>query len=154
MLDPNKIRTMTKLAIMEEEEGTEMMKRISHRKIDYVFTGVFKGFVAGSVCFIIAMLLWFFYLWDDLNDFIVNLDFMQLMKDIGFRYLIFIAIYVAICAIVAFRTHTKGMQQRYIYLSYLKRLKSSYDQDRRDSTRRGQNKTKRTGNDRAEREDV
>ncbi len=126
MIDKKKVATMTKLAIMENREGRDMIKTVSYRKVDFVLTEIFRGALAGTVCFIMGLILWFFYLWDDLNDFIVGLDFVQLLKDIGIVFIIFMGAYLVICAIVAFRRHTKRMEQRYEYLSYLKELQYGY----------------------------
>ncbi len=130
MIDEKKVATMTKLAIMENREGADMVKTISYRKIDFVLTEIFRGAIAGTVCFLIGLVLWFFYLWDDLNDFIVGLDIMQLIGNIVLRYIIFMAAYLVICAIVAFRRHTRRMEQRYEYLSYLKELQYCYEYGR------------------------
>ncbi len=131
MIDQNKVATMTKIAILENRTGREMIKRISHRKIDYVFTEVFKGFVSGTVCYLLGLLLWFFYEWNSLNDLVAEGDIVQLLIDIGIRYVIFIAIYILICVFVAFRCHSMSMRQRYQYLSYLKTLKNYYAADRK-----------------------
>ncbi len=127
MLDKNRIATMTKLAIMEEHEGMEMMKVIRYRRVDYVLTEIFRGAIAGTVVFLLGLVLWFLYMWDDLNEFIVGLDLLALVWDIVLRYAIFMAAYLVICVIVALRRYKKRMGQRYEYLSDLKALKYYYD---------------------------
>ncbi len=126
MIDKKRVITMTKLAITEKREGREMMKVISYKKIDYVLTEIFKGALAGTVAFLLILVMWFFYMWDGLNDFIVGLDVVQLITDIVSRYIIFMAAYLVVVAIVAFRRHSKRMNQRYDYLSNLKVLRYAY----------------------------
>ncbi len=131
MIDEQKIAFMAKLAIMENKEGMDLMRVISHRKIDYVLTEIFRGAIAGTSCYVMMLVLWFCYIWDGLNDFVVGLDLVQLLIDIAFRYIIFIAIYLVICAVVALRRYKKRMDQRYDYLSCLKELKYTYYYDRK-----------------------
>ncbi len=128
---------MTKLAVMEKREGREMMKVISYKKVDYVLTEIFKGALAGTVAYLLILVLWFFYMWDGLNDFIVGLDVVQLIEDIVFRYIIFMAAYLVIVAIVAFRRHSKRMNQRYEYLSNLKVLRYSYSYGHKNGEKSG-----------------
>ncbi len=130
MVDPKKVSQMTKLAIMEKRQGEEMTKRISYRRIDYIFTAVFRGFVAGSVCYILGLVLWFCYIWEDLNGFVMSVDVMGLFRQLIVYYIIIIAIYVGICVLIAFRRYAKSMAFRYEYLNALKELKHSYDSDR------------------------
>ncbi len=130
MVDPEKVGQMTKLALMEKKQGEEMMKRISYRKIDYVLTGVFRGFVAGTVCYLLGLILWFCYIWEDLNAFVEGLDMIALIRRIIIYYIIVIAIYMVICVVIALRRYAKGMAFRYEYLNALKDLKHTYDSDR------------------------
>ncbi len=130
MVDPKKVSQMTKLAIMEKRQGEEMMRRISYRKIDYVLTAVFRGFVAGTVCYLVGLILWFCYIWEDLNEFVMGLDVMGLIERLVIYYIIILAVYLAICVLIAFRRHSKSMALRYEYLTALKDLKHTYDSDR------------------------
>ncbi len=130
-MDPERIKIMTKLAIMEQREGEEMMKICSYRRLDYMLTEMFRAFVAGSVCYILVLVLWFCYLWDTLNAFTADLDYLQFFRNIGKYYLISVLIYMGICALVAFFRHRKGMALRKTYRNYLKRLRASYRAERR-----------------------
>ncbi len=130
MVDPKKVRQMTKLAIMEKRQGTEMVRPISYRRIDYIFTAVFRGFIAGSVCYILGLVLWFCYIWEDLNEFMMGLDMMGLFRQLIIYYIIILAIYLGVCVLIAFRRYAKSMAFRTEYLNALKELKHSYDSDR------------------------
>ncbi len=150
MIDQRKVATMTKLAIMENREGKEMIRLCSHRKVDYVLTEVFKGFIAGTVTYALGLVLWFCYLWEDLNDFVASLDVGGLLWNIGLRYIIFMALYILVCVIIAYRRHTKRMGQRYVYLSYLKDLRNIYHLDRQTKT----SNSKKRRNDSRRREEA
>ncbi len=131
MIDQERVATMTKLAIMGKREGDNLVKLNSYRKYDYMLTQIFRGFVAGTVCYLLGLILWFCYLWDSLNDFVVNLDLLGLLTDIAVGYLIFMAIYLVICGFIGLRMHSRCRELRYQYTSYLRILKKSYDTERR-----------------------
>lgn len=55
MLNENKVKLMTKMAIYEKNEGRKMIKTAKFFKSDYVSLGVLKTVIASSVAFILII---------------------------------------------------------------------------------------------------
>lgn len=71
-------------------------------------------------------MLWLCSKWDDLNQYFANVDYMQLLKQTAIFYIIFMAGYLVLCALVAIYQHKKCRERRDQYLRYLHRLNKSY----------------------------
>ncbi len=143
MIVPERVSAMTKLAIMQEENGEEMTKLISYRRVDYMLTEGFRAFVAGSVCYIVGLILYFCYLWDDLNAFVADLDYMGFFWNLVLYYIVFVVIYITVCVLVAFWRHLQSQRLRYEYLTYLRTIRISYGSEQTAmNTRKDKKQTK------------
>ena len=57
MLNENKIKMMTKMAIYEKNEGRQMIKNSRYFKGDYVAFGVLRTLIATTFAYIIMVIL-------------------------------------------------------------------------------------------------
>ena len=130
MIEQNRVRQMARMAMMESEIGENVIQVCSYQRIDYVIMQILKGFVLGTVCFVALLLLWLAYLWDDLNAYFANADFSGFFEAVFLRYIVFMAVYLVICGIVAAVRYKKCWKQRTLYLKYLKRIQCSYASDK------------------------
>ncbi len=144
MIDQERVAIMTKLAITEQREGRELMRLCSYKRLDYILTEVFRAFVAGTVCYVLAMVLWFCYLWDNLNAFTAGLDYLQFFRSIGVYYLVALFIYMGLCALVAYFRHRQSAARRKRYLNLLRRLRVFYNAEEMPESRRESKKRKAT----------
>ena len=58
MLNENKIKMMTKMAIYEKNEGRQMIKNSRYFKGDYVAFGVLRTLIATTFAYIIMVILY------------------------------------------------------------------------------------------------
>ena len=126
MINQDRVREMNKMAILESGAGEKELKISTYRRADFVILQLVKGFVAGTVCFAAIVMLWLCSIWDDLNQYFANVDYMQLLKQTAIFYIIFMAGYLVLCALVAVYQHKKCRERRDQYLRYLHRLNKSY----------------------------
>lgn len=126
MINQERVRQMSRLAMMESDMGENVKRVCAYRRIDYVLMEIVKGFFAGTVCFAALLLLWFCFLWDDLNTFFADAQFeaffVTLLKDYGY----FMAIYFAVCAIVAVVKYNRCKKKKNRYLKCLQGLRKAY----------------------------
>ena len=123
MINQDRVREMNKMAILESGVGEKELKISTYRRADFVILQLVKGFVAGTVCFAAIVMLWLCSKWDDLNQYFANVDDMQ---QTAIFYIIFMAGYLVLCALVAIYQHKKCRERRDQYLRYLHRLNKSY----------------------------
>ncbi|MCD8230426.1 MAG: hypothetical protein LUD14_01140 [Clostridiales bacterium] len=126
MINQDRVRQMSRLAMMESDVGKNTIRVYSYRRIDYVIVQIVKGFFMGTVCFAAFMVLWLCYIWDDLNVYFADAQYMAFLVKVLTWYGRFMAVYLIICAIVAVVHFNRCRKKRTLYLRYLKRLRKSY----------------------------
>lgn len=132
MIDQYRVRQMSRLAMIESQTGKNIKKVCSYRKSDYVIMQVIQGFFIGTVCFAAVLVLVFCFLWDDLNVFFADAQYMDFLEKILIGYGVFMAVYLVICAFAALRRYRKYAKIRRLYLKYLKSLGKSYASENKE----------------------
>ena len=126
MINQDRVREMNKMAMLESGAGEKELKISTYRRTDFVILQRVKGFVAGTICFLIIVMLWLCSKWDDLNQYFASADYRQLLWHAAIFYIVFMAGYMVVCALVAVYQHKKCRERRDQYLRYLHRLNKSY----------------------------
>lgn len=125
MIDQERVREMTKLAAYEQREGKRYQMVNQYFRGDYVSRHLLKGFLSGTFCFGIFLLLWGVCHMEELLDNLSSIDFMQFGIAILIRYLFFLAVYLAaldIYANVCYAAGKKSMKRQYRRLKRLGRI--------------------------------
>ncbi|MCD7982534.1 MAG: hypothetical protein LUF32_09590 [Clostridiales bacterium] len=136
MIDQYRVRQMSRMAMLESEVGKNVIKICSYRRADYVIMQIIKGFFLGTVCFAAILTLVFCFLWDDLNTFFADAQYMEYARQILMGYIVFMAVYLVICALAAIHRYNRYGELRNQYLRYLNSLGRSYEADRRRHRRK------------------
>ncbi|MCD8301213.1 MAG: hypothetical protein LUC41_08650 [Clostridiales bacterium] len=126
MIDKESVRNMSRLAMLEDRESLEVIKTCSFKKIDFCIVQAVKGCVAGTVCFAAALGLWLLYIWDDVNTYFYDAQYMVFLKHVLGIYCIFMFIYLIICVLVALHRHKQCRGKRRRYMKYLRAIRNSY----------------------------
>ena len=126
MINQDRVREMNKMAMLESGAGEKELKISTYRRTDFVILKLVKGFVAGTICFLIIVMLWLCSKWDDLNLYFASADYRQLLWHAAIFYIVFMAGYMVVCSLVAVYQHKKCRERRDQYLRYLHRLNKSY----------------------------
>lgn len=126
MINQDRVRQMSRLAMLESDIGKNAIKVCSYRKADYVIMQIIKGFIAGTICFAALFLLWICFRWDDLNLFFSDAQFEDFFVQVLKGYGVFLAAYLVICGFVAVKIYNKCRKQKSLYLKYLNGLNKSY----------------------------
>lgn len=134
MINQDRVREMTRLAMLEKGSGERELKISTYRRSDYVILQMVKGFVLGTICFLAVLILWICSKWDDFNQYFAEMNYGVLIKEILVIYLIFIACYLVICAVAAVYRHKQCRDRRDLYLHYLHRLNKSYVAEEKENT--------------------
>jgi hypothetical protein len=93
MLNNNKIRLMTKLALYESKEGKEDIRLSKYYKTDYVRFQVIKSIISATLGYALILLLIFLYQFENIIRNAVSMDYKSVGMNILGIYIIFIAIY-------------------------------------------------------------
>lgn len=103
MINEQRTRMMTKLALYESKRGKKELQITRYAPGDYVTAHMLWSFVCGTIAFVIVLALWVLYNIEGLLIELFSMDIMHLAINILLVYIIFIGLYLGMC---------------YIYISY------------------------------------
>ena len=126
MVNQDRVRQMSRLAMLETQEGQEALSICSSRKPDYVILQIVKGVVAGTICFGILLVLWVLLMWDDLNTYFADAQFEIFLFDTLKGYAVFMGVYLFLCGLVAAMRYKRARVIRTKYIKGLNALNQSY----------------------------
>ncbi|MFR5601140.1 MAG: hypothetical protein ACLTKI_01695 [Lachnospiraceae bacterium] len=127
MLNEDKIKLMTGIAMFEKKEGKRIVSANRYFKSDYVSTYLLRSFFTYSFSFILGAAVWVLYSVDTLFD-MYDVD---VLMSLGIRaagiYLIGLAVYLLITSLVYSRRYDRANTKSKHYLVQLKRLNKRYE---------------------------
>ncbi len=103
MINEQRTRMMTKLALYESKRGKKELQITRYAPGDYVTAHMLWSFVCGTIAFVIVLVLWVLYNIESLLIELFSIDIMHLAINILLIYIIFMGLYL-------------GMY--YVYISY------------------------------------
>lgn len=131
MLNEEKVRLMTELAIFEENAGKKDISINGYFRGDYISFQVLKSAIYATIGFAVAFAMYILY---DLEDFLANLyklDIIAFSRDVCTKYFAVLAVYVLISYFVYAFRYTRAKKHLKRYAVNLRRLREIYSHDRR-----------------------
>lgn len=127
MVNENKVILMTKLASYEAHEGKKYLAIGRYFRSDYISLQLLKSLISGTLAFLVAVGMSVLY---DMEAFMKNFyqtsDMIQLIKEMGIKYLILMGIYMLISYVVAAYQYNRSRQSLKTYYGNLKKLSKYY----------------------------
>ena len=129
MLNEERIRSMTKLAIYETNEGKKIIPLSHYYKSDYVSKSLMKSFVYGTISFGIMFGMWMIYQMDNAKKSMFGGNLEEFIIQVILLYLIFMIIYLLITYIYASITFSKSKKSIKKYLALLKKVEKMHERE-------------------------
>ena len=129
MLNEERIRSMTKLAIYETNEGKKIIPLSHYYKSDYVSKSLMKSFVYGTISFGIMLGMWMIYQMDNAKKSLFGGNLEQFMIQIILLYLIFVIFYLLITYIYASVTFSRSKKSIKKYQALLKKVEKMHERE-------------------------
>ena len=130
MLNEEKVRYMTELAIFEKNEGKKIFPINRYFKKDYVGGQMFRSFFGYTFCYCLLLLMWVLYKLDELlNDMSID-EILRAGERWGIIYVAGLAVYLFITWSVYAKRYDYASRSQTMYASKLKHLLKRYDKDR------------------------
>lgn len=120
---------MVQLQAFENRKGKEYFPIIKYFRRDYVGLHLLKGFVCGTVCYGLLLLMWGLYYMEELMESIHTMDLKQFAVDVLLRYLAFLVVYLIGVFVYANSKYTRARKEVRGYSRHLKRLIGSFERD-------------------------
>ncbi len=133
MLNTNKVRLMTKLALYETKEGKEDIRLSKYYKTDYVRYQVIKSIICATVGYICILLLSFMYKSEYLIANAVTLDYRTLSIYVLGIYVIVASLYGLVAWVGYSIKYDISRKKLSKYYKLLKRLNKVYNDENTES---------------------
>lgn len=117
MLNENKVKLMTKMAIYEKNEGKKMLRTARFFKTDYVSLGVLKTVISSSIAFVLIALM---FLIGNVQNFASTVDGAMDYTLIGGKFVGYYVGFVVLCCVIT------GIVYAYQYDESRKELKKYF----------------------------
>lgn len=127
MLNEDKIKLMTSIAMFEKREGKHIVPANRFFRSDYISGRMMRSFFAYTVCFILCALIWVLYSMERL------LNVMELNEVMGAArmgvivYVAGLVLYLIITGLVSSKRYEYARRGMRVYIAKLKRLEKRYD---------------------------
>lgn len=136
MVNEDKVKLMTKLAIYESTKGKKQLNISKYYKRDYVRYNMFKTAVTATLAFFMIL---GGYILINAEELLLKLNEMDLLHEatkLGIIYAVFVIGYMVIARLVYARKYEKVKPDVIIYNHYLKKLKEMYDKEEKEMKER------------------
>ena len=127
MLNENKVKMMTKMAIFEKNNKRDLQLHIKYFKIDYVTLGILKSIIAATFAYVLLAAAYVLLKMEDVISNINNLDYAAIGSKVVLYYVIFIVVYAIISFFVYAIKYEKAKDDVNKYNTRLLRLERFYN---------------------------
>ncbi len=126
MLNEEKVRYMTELAIFEKNQGKEVFSINRYFKKDYVGAQMLRAFFGYSFSYLLVLCLWILYQLEELLGAFSMEENLRLVWAWGFWYCLGLALYLWITWRIARRRYSYAARYQIMYAAKLKHLLNRY----------------------------
>ena len=135
MLNEEKVRYMTQLAIFEKRVGKKIFPINRYFKKDYVGGQMFRSFFGYTFCYLLFLLMWVLYKLDELlNEMSID-EILDAAKKWGVIYAAGLVLYLNVNWIVYSKRYDYAARSQTMYTSKLKHLVRRYEKERPERKR-------------------
>jgi urea transporter len=123
MLNEDRVKVMTKLAIFESKIGKKDLEIGKYYRSDYIGYNMLKTAAAITVAYFIMASLWICCHMNVIMEYMNQLNFMKLIRQFLLPYIILVVVYSAIAYVYYSYKYAKAMKRLRGYSKDLKKLK-------------------------------
>ncbi len=127
LLNENKVKMMTKMAIYEKNEGRRMLRTARYFKGDYIAFGILKTLITTTIAFAIVAIMYVLCNAEGLVENINSMDYLAFGRQVAIYYIIMLVIFSVISGFVynyQYENSRKGLKR---YFSRLNKLERFYN---------------------------
>lgn len=135
MLNENKVKMMTKMAIYEKNEGRRMLKTARYFKSDYIAFGILKTLITTSIAYIIMLIMYVLYNMESIIKDINKIDYTEVGTNLIIGYVAMMAVFSAIAFVVYGKQYDNSRNGLKRYFSRLNKLERFYNGHKRKNNK-------------------
>lgn len=125
LLNENKVKMMTKMAIYEKNEGKKMLKTAKYYKSDFIAFGVLKNIIAVTFAYIIIVMLYALCNIEKMIADISSINYAKVGGKIAIYYIVMLVAFSIIAGFVSsyqYEHSRKGLKRYFSRLNKLERF--------------------------------
>ncbi len=129
MINEQRVKMMTEMQTFLDHNEEEMRPMIEYYRSDYVAKQLLLSVLSGTIVFALLCVLVFT---DDVESFLLSIDFENLTATVTpviMRYLVFMAVYLAITLVIYGIRYGRGRKKVKKYYAQLSALEKQYKQE-------------------------
>lgn len=131
MINEERVRQMTKMAIYEEGEGKRYVPMTQYFRHDYVGKELVKSVILGTLAFVLFAVVYLSCEMENLMKDINQIDLIGYVTDVLVKYGIFMAVYLLITYVVYNVRYSVGRRHVKRFYAHLKKVNKIYEQEDR-----------------------
>ena len=136
MLNEEKVRVMTKLAIYEQGEGKKYLPVSKYYRSDYIGLALIKNFFLVSIAYVVLTALIALYYLDELLETIHKMNLIKLGAQIIIGYIILLAGYSVLVYVIQTVKYSRAKKSIKNYYMQLGKLTKIYAKEEKRSQNR------------------
>ena len=129
MINEERVKQMTQMAIYEEGEGRKYIPMSQYFRHDYIGKEIVKSILTGTIAFALICFAYIFCQMDYFMENMNQIDIIALATGILIKYLIFMAVYLLITYAVYSVRYTEGRKHIKMFYGHLKKVNKLYEQE-------------------------
>lgn len=129
MIDEERVRQMTKMAIYEEGEGKRYVPMTQYFRHDYVGKELVKSLIAGTLAFVLLVVVYLSFEMDHIMDNINQIDLVGFGTEMLVKYGIFMLFYLIVTYVVYSVRYSVGRKHVKQFFAHLKKVNKIYEQE-------------------------
>lgn len=129
MLNQERVKEMTKMAVFDERDGKRCKPMIEYLRKDYVAKEMIKSFVTGTIAFILMGAVWGIYNAESLLERLTKLDIRTPLTAAALLYILFMGIYFLVTYLIYNARYTAGRQDVKKFYAHLKKVNNIYQKE-------------------------
>lgn len=129
MLNEEKVRLMSKMALFESGEGKEAIEIDKYTRKDYLFIQVIKAWVLSTIGFCLLLFLALLLCLDVISKVFAAVSLTFILIIIIVLYVAFVVCFCVISRNHAIRRYEEAKEQIKVYKEYVEKLNEFYDSE-------------------------
>ncbi len=135
MLNEEKLKLMTGIAMFEKAEGKRLALVKRYYKGDYISRNLLKAFLGYTLCWVIGLAMAAACSIEDILSIVSLGDIWQYAVGYGMWYVAGLVVYLVIVCITCFRRYSYAARGMKVYTAKLRRLEKRYEFQNRTKER-------------------
>ena len=127
MLNEDKLKLMTSIAMFEKREGKAIFPANRYFKNDYISSRMLRSFFSYSFCYLLCLLIWVLYSMERILNTINLEEAAGLARTALLLYGAGLAVYLLITFLVYRKRYEYARRGMKVYVAKLKRLEKRYE---------------------------